>query len=214
MDLLALRNKIKKKKPNFLRQDAHKKSKLKKKWRKPKGVHSKMKLKLKSYRKSASPGYCSPKKVKTLNRSGFKEILVYNISDLDNINKKTEAIKIGSTVGIKKRLEIAKKAKSLGLVIVNIKDIDKFLTRVEEEFSKKKQLKKKKFEEKEKSKKELEKKAKEKEEKEEPKTEKEEAEEKKELSEKLKEEPKKPKEVLPKKETLQKIRTKIPTTKK
>ena len=40
-DLLKLRKRIKKKKPRFVRQDSHKKPKLKKKWKKPKGLQSK-----------------------------------------------------------------------------------------------------------------------------------------------------------------------------
>ena len=40
--LLELRKKIKGKKPNFIRQDAHKHKRLARKWRKPKGIQSKM----------------------------------------------------------------------------------------------------------------------------------------------------------------------------
>ena len=43
-ELLELKKKIKKKKPNFTRQETHKKSKLKKKWRRPKGIQSKLRL--------------------------------------------------------------------------------------------------------------------------------------------------------------------------
>ena len=43
--LLELRKRIKRKKPEFIRQDAHKKKSLESKWRKPKGLHSKMREK-------------------------------------------------------------------------------------------------------------------------------------------------------------------------
>ena len=62
-NLLQLRKRIKAKKPNFVRQDSHKQKEVKKKWRKPKGMQSKMRLKKKGYRKSVSIGYGSPKKV-------------------------------------------------------------------------------------------------------------------------------------------------------
>ena len=54
---------MKKKKPKFIRQDAHKKGRLAKKWRKPKGLQSKMRLCKKGYRKRISKGYKSPKEV-------------------------------------------------------------------------------------------------------------------------------------------------------
>ena len=53
-DLLEFRKKIKAKKPNFIRQDAHKKGEIKKKWRRPKGLQSKMRLHKRGYRKSPS----------------------------------------------------------------------------------------------------------------------------------------------------------------
>ena len=43
---LELRKKIKSKKPDFIRQDFHKK-RLKKKWKRPRGLHSKVRLMLK-----------------------------------------------------------------------------------------------------------------------------------------------------------------------
>ena len=69
--LLNIRKKIKSKKPFFFRQDAHKNLKLGDKWRKPKGLHSKMRLGFKGYRKSVSIGYGSPKITKNLHKSGL-----------------------------------------------------------------------------------------------------------------------------------------------
>ena len=37
--MLKLKKEIKKKMPKFLRQDGHKKARLEKKWRRPKGLH-------------------------------------------------------------------------------------------------------------------------------------------------------------------------------
>ena len=45
MSLLELRRAMKRKKPDFIRQDSHKKAGLGAKWRKPKGIHSKMRKK-------------------------------------------------------------------------------------------------------------------------------------------------------------------------
>ena len=80
--LLEQRNKAKGRKPNFLRQDANRNKSLEKKWIKPKGMHSKMRIKLRSRRVWPSSGYCSPNKVKGLTRKGFQPVLVNNLKDL------------------------------------------------------------------------------------------------------------------------------------
>src|SRR3989344_5926525 len=144
-NLLEFRNYLKSKKPDFLRQDAHKVKKLEKKWRRPKGRHSKMRFKLRGYRKSPSIGYSSPKEVKYLNKKGLREILVNNINDLMNIdNKELNIVLLSSTLGLRKSLEILRKAKELKLNISNIRDIDSFINNTESFFKKKKQKKQKK----------------------------------------------------------------------
>ncbi len=119
--LLKLRRKLKKKKPEFKRQEYFKHKKLKKKWRKPRGRHSKFRKGEKARGKKPSPGYSSPKAVRGLSREGFKRIMVANQKDLEKIKKPKEEIAvIKSGVGKKKRLEIAKKAKEMKIKIANI----------------------------------------------------------------------------------------------
>lgn len=182
---LELREKLKEKKPVFLKQDAHKKAKLKKNWRQPQGRHSKMRLKLRSYRKHPSIGYASPRIVKGLTPEGLKEVHVYNLEDLKNVGK-GEGIIIGRTVGLRKKLNLLKKIKEKkDLKLLNVKDIEKFIKETEEKFLAKKKESKKREEEKKKSKEEAIKKAEEKKKKEEKKTE---EEKEKEAEEKVKEE--------------------------
>jgi len=164
-DMLKLRKKIKSRKPNFLRQDSHKQKEVKKNWRKPKGIQSKMRLHKKGYRKSVAIGYGSPRKVYGLHSSGLKQTLIDSVKELDKINKEVEGIIISRTVGLKKKIVIVKKAKEKGIKILNIKNPDNFIKQTEERFAKKKEVKKVKQEEKAKKKKETEEKAKEKEEK-------------------------------------------------
>jgi large subunit ribosomal protein L32e len=166
MKLLELRRLIKKKKPVFLRQEAHVRAKLKDKWRQPKGLHSKMRRKLKSYRKMPSTGYCSPKAVRGLHRTGLREVRVLNVSDLKDLNPKTDGVVIGR-VGKKKRLEILKKAIELKLSLLNVKDVQAYIAKVEEELKKRKDLAKSRDLKKKKSKEEALKKAEEKKKKEE-----------------------------------------------
>jgi len=166
---LQLRNEMKAKKPNFLKQDAHKVKKLKKNWRAPRGMHSKLRKRYRSYRKHPSPGYSSPKLVRGLTKEGHKVIIINNLAELENIKI---PIIIAARVGDKKKIDIIKKALSQKIKILNIKDPEAYVKKVEETLKKKKEEAKQKKEKKAKKKKETEKKE-EKPKKEEPQTEKE-----------------------------------------
>ncbi|MBW2978142.1 50S ribosomal protein L32e, partial [Candidatus Woesearchaeota archaeon] len=157
MNQLELRKQIKKKKPEFVRQDT-KRKKLELKWRKPKGLHAKMRKKLKGYRKSPSPGYGSPRKVKNLHKSGLNTMLVASIKNLEKINPETDGIILSSTLGLRKKIEIIKKAIEKKIKILNIKDPEQFLKSTEEQIRKKKEAREAKVKEKEKRRKEKEKK--------------------------------------------------------
>ncbi len=159
--LLEQRRKSKAKKPDFVRQDAHKKSKLRKCWRRPKGIQSKMRLGKKGYRKCVESGYGSPAEVRGLSREGLVAVKVSNFDGLTLV-KDGQAALISSSVGQKKRMEIAKKCLDLGIKVLNIKDIDAYLKSSAEKIRKKKEEKETATKEKEKKKAEKEKKAKEK----------------------------------------------------
>lgn len=117
--LLKVRKKQKLKKPHFVQTDQHKLKRLKDTWRKPKGLHNKKRQYILGKGEMARPGYGSPTAVKGLHPSGFIEVLLDRIQDVDNIDPNTQAIRIARTVGQRKRLEILKKAKSMGLKILN-----------------------------------------------------------------------------------------------
>ena len=73
--LLQLRRLTKSKKPTFLRQDATRNKSLVKKWVKPKGMHSKMRLHLRGRRASPSPGYASPRAEEDLQEKDYKKFM-------------------------------------------------------------------------------------------------------------------------------------------
>ena len=118
--LLELRNKIKERKPVFIRQDNPKRMKLNYKWRKPKGVHSKIRHHFKGRRKMPSPGYKSPVEVKGLHATGLRMVRVSSPHELDRINK-NEGIIIPKSTGTRKRLEILKKAREMNVPVLNLK---------------------------------------------------------------------------------------------
>ncbi|MEK6839492.1 MAG: eL32 family ribosomal protein, partial [Nanoarchaeota archaeon] len=63
-----------------------------------------------------------------------------------------DPITISSTVGMRKRIEIVKKAKEMKLRVLNIKDLDKFLAETEASLKQRKETKKSKLTRKEKAK--------------------------------------------------------------
>lgn len=117
--LLELRNEMNRRRPEFHRQEWFRYKKLGDAWRKPRGKHSKLREK-RGYRHAfVESGYRGPVKVRYLHPSGYKEVYVTNIAQLEKVNPKIEAIRISSTVGKKKRIEIIDKAKSLGIKVLN-----------------------------------------------------------------------------------------------
>lgn len=123
--LLEIRKRMKERKPEFIRQDTQKRRKLSIKWKKPKGLHSKIRHKFKGHSKMPSPGYKSPIKVKGLHASGLKQVIVFSPEDVKNINKQSEGIIISKSVGIRKMLEVLKKAKELNIQVLNLNMDDK-----------------------------------------------------------------------------------------
>lgn len=120
-ELLKLRKKIKKKKPEFRRQEWFRKKSLGDKWRKPRGLHSKLRMHEKARGSLPTPGYGSPSGVRGLNREGYREVLVMNVKDLEKINPKEEVALIASGVGKKKRFEILEFAEKNNIKVGNYK---------------------------------------------------------------------------------------------
>ena len=143
-ELLEVRKQIKSKKPNFIRQDAHKKKRLSKEWRRPKGLHSKIRLNLGGRAKKVAVGYRSPKKVRGLHKSGLQQHIIRSMGDLEGLDAKKNCLIISSSLGDKNRVLILKKSKELGFNISNIKNPDEYIKGVEDRLSLRKKIKKEK----------------------------------------------------------------------
>jgi large subunit ribosomal protein L32e len=107
------------KKPKFNRWLSQTYKRLKSSWRKSRGLHSKIRIRKKSKIKVPSVGYRAPKELRYLHPSGFKEVLVSNIKELQKINPEKEAVRIAGKVGEKKRREILKKAEEMKIKVLN-----------------------------------------------------------------------------------------------
>ena len=119
-DALAKRAIISGRRPAFKRQEWFRYAKFKDStWRKPKGIHSKMKRRLKRRGPIVDVGFRGPAEVRGLHPSGFEEVLVYNVDGLEGIDPKKQAVRIGGTGGTKKRMAIEDRADELGIRVLN-----------------------------------------------------------------------------------------------
>ena len=110
----------------FLRQDYMRHLKLGKtgkvKWRKPRGRHSKMRKRRKSYPKIVLIGYKSSKKFSGKVNS-LRPTLIHNSKELLKIKK--DEIAIIARIGSKKRIELIKLANEKNIKILNVGGKDK-----------------------------------------------------------------------------------------
>ncbi|MCD6503491.1 MAG: 50S ribosomal protein L32e [Euryarchaeota archaeon] len=118
---LKLREKMKAKMPDFVRYDSHKVQRIGTSWRKPRGLHNKMRKRFAHKPPMVDVGYRVPRIVRGLHPSGFKEVLVHNVIELEKIDPKTEAARISHTVGRLKRIQIERRAIELGIRVLNPK---------------------------------------------------------------------------------------------
>lgn len=118
-EALAKRAVISGRRPAFKRQEWFRYSKLGESWRRPKGIHSKMKRCVKRRPPVVDIGFRGPVAARDLHPSGFEEVLIHNIDGLEAVNPKVQAVRIGGTVGTKKRLAIQARADELGIRVLN-----------------------------------------------------------------------------------------------
>lgn len=105
--------------PKFQRQESWRYVRIHEPWRKPKGVDSHMRLSIKGWPRLVKIGYRGPKLVRGLHPSGYRDVLVHNLAEIELLSPLSDAARLAAGVGRKKRIEIAKKAKELGIRVLN-----------------------------------------------------------------------------------------------
>ena len=119
-EALATRSAQSKKQPAFRRQEWYRYKRLSRTgWRKPKGMDSKQRKNKRWRTPMARVGFGKVAEARGLHPSGFSEIMVHRPDDLDQIDPKVEAARIGKRVGNRKRAAIHEKADELGIRVLN-----------------------------------------------------------------------------------------------
>jgi large subunit ribosomal protein L32e len=103
----------------FKRDGYGKKKQLSDSWRKPRGQHNKQREQKKAKGALPKPGFGSPIAVRGMHPSGFFEVLISTVRELEGIDPKTHAIRIGATVGERTRPDLQEKALAAGFKVLN-----------------------------------------------------------------------------------------------
>ncbi len=128
-------------KPKFRRQESWRYKRLKKDWRKPRGIDSKMRKKVKGWPRSPEVGYRSPKETRGLHPSGYEEILVRRVDEISEIDPQRQAVRIARSVGARKRVEILAKADEREIHVLNPRRVKELEELKEEEIEDKEEEK-------------------------------------------------------------------------
>lgn len=127
--LLRLRLLMERREPRWMRMNSWLNRKLQNGWRRPKSLDNKIKKQRKGYPPLVKAGYGKPRLVRGLHPTGYEEVIIHNIKELDPIDPRKQAVRIAATVGLRKRIEIARKASEKGIRILNLtKDVIERLT--------------------------------------------------------------------------------------
>lgn len=117
--LLRIAKEKKRRQPKFRHEQAHRWIRVSDSWRKVRGIDSATREKQKGRIPIVSSGYRKPKAVRGLHPSRFVEVYVSRPADLEGLDPDIHAIRIGGSVGLRKRQDIIKKADSMLLRVLN-----------------------------------------------------------------------------------------------
>ena len=115
----ALAQKHREGKPQFNRQDHHKKKRVGTSWRRPRGTLSKMRRGFKGKGATVEAGFRSPTASRDLHPSGFEEVYVHNTDDLEGVDGDSQAVRIASKVGGRKRERIEDECEEREIRVLN-----------------------------------------------------------------------------------------------
>lgn len=129
-DPLKQRKEQKARKPAFIAQDAHKKKRIRARWKRPRGLQSKVRLNKLGYNTGVSTGWRSPKAVRGTAPNGLEQIRVETRAQLEALDAKTQGAMVSGRVSMRTKKTLYDAAAKLGVTILN-RDSAKFAERYE-----------------------------------------------------------------------------------
>ena len=139
--LLGLRKQMNAKRPRFRQQDSHKRKEIISAWRKPKGMHSKMRHGVWGRPASVNVGYRGPAEVRGLHSSGLSMIIVNNVEEAGRVDPKTQGAILGS-IGGRKKVDVLTACKQKGITVLNIKNVDEAIQALKDKVTARKEARK------------------------------------------------------------------------
>jgi len=95
------------------------KKRVAKSYRKPRGKLSKQRRGVKGKGDTVEAGFRTPEAIRGRHPSGFEEVRVHNVDDLEGVDGDTHAVRIASKVGGRKRERIEEVAEDEGIRVLN-----------------------------------------------------------------------------------------------
>lgn len=152
MSDINLRKKLNAKRPDFKQVGSYKRKRVDGKWRKPRGMHSKMRHQVWGKPAIVKTGYRGPNAARGLDPSGLTPVLVHNQNELAGINPKTQGALLAS-VGARKKAALLATCKERNITVLNAKNIDDALNKINTKLRERKQAKEERAKKEEKTKK-------------------------------------------------------------
>lgn len=109
----------KKQHPTFNVVESDRKKRVKDRWRRPRGIDSKKRIKMRKMGALPNIGYKNPEKIRGVHPCGKMEVLVANLKQLAHLKGKDVVIKIRACVGRRLRSKMEEQARELGLDVLN-----------------------------------------------------------------------------------------------
>lgn len=131
--LLGLRKQINARRPKFIMQDSQKRKEVPDyKWRKPKGLKSKVRHQKWGRPAMPGPGFRGPAEVRGLHSSGLIPVLVHTITQIEQIDAKTQGAIIAK-VGGRRKTELLEACKQKKITTLNVKNPDEEISKIKSE---------------------------------------------------------------------------------
>merc|ERR1712179_708156 len=112
---------VKKRTKKFTRHQSDRYDKVKRNWRKPKGIDNRVRRKFKGMYLMPNIGYGSSAKTRHMMPSGFKKVLINNMKELEVLmmQNKTYCAEIARGVSAKNRKALVERAAQLAIRVTN-----------------------------------------------------------------------------------------------